>query len=97
MKSLLRITNVIFVLLFLFTHTAYNKSNPIGTSDTVINPFSNGGSERNMIVVMSDLHLGADLSYAECKNNLPALEKFIKQIKVSPNVKELVIAGDMID
>jgi UDP-2,3-diacylglucosamine pyrophosphatase LpxH len=97
MKSLLRITNVIFVLLFLFTHTAYNKSNPIGTSDTVINPFSNGGSERNMIVVMSDLHLGADLSYAECKNNLPALEKLIKQIKVSPNVKELVIAGDMID
>jgi UDP-2,3-diacylglucosamine pyrophosphatase LpxH len=97
MKTLVRITNVIFVLLLLFTLTACNNSDPTGPSDPVINPFSNGGTERNMIVVMSDMHLGADLSYAECKNNLPALEKLIKQIKVSPNVKELVIAGDLID
>ncbi|MCX6161251.1 MAG: metallophosphoesterase [Ignavibacteriae bacterium] len=97
MKTLLRITNVIFVLLFLFTLTACNNSDPTGPSTTVINPFSNGGTERNMIVIMSDMHLGADLSYAECKNNLAALEKLIKQIKVSPNVKELVIAGDLVD
>ena len=50
-----------------------------------------------MVVIMSDMHLGADLSYAECKNNLPALEKLIKQIKTSPNVKELVIGGDLVD
>jgi UDP-2,3-diacylglucosamine pyrophosphatase LpxH len=96
MKTLVRITNVIFVLLFLFTLTACNN-NPTGPSNPVIDPFSNGGIERNMIVVMSDMHLGADLSYAECKNNLGALEKLIKQIKVSPNVKELVIGGDLID
>jgi UDP-2,3-diacylglucosamine pyrophosphatase LpxH len=97
MRTLLRITNVISVLLFLFTLTACNNSDPTGPSNPVINPFSNGGIERNMIVVMSDIHLGADLSYAECKNNLGALEKLIKQIKISFNVKELVIAGDLID
>ncbi|MFA7361111.1 MAG: metallophosphoesterase family protein [Candidatus Kapaibacterium sp.] len=96
MKTLLGITNVIFILLFLFILTACNN-NPTGPSNPVIDPFSNGGTERNMIVIMSDMHLGADLSYAECKNNLPALEKLIKQIKVSPNVKELVIGGDLVD
>jgi UDP-2,3-diacylglucosamine pyrophosphatase LpxH len=50
-----------------------------------------------MIVVISDLHLGADTSYAECKFNLGPLEKLIKQIKASANVKELVIAGDLVD
>jgi len=62
-----------------------------------IGAFSNGGNERNMIVVMSDLHLGADLTYAECNKNLGSLEKLLKQIKAAPNVKELVIAGDMLD
>jgi UDP-2,3-diacylglucosamine pyrophosphatase LpxH len=97
MKSLLRITNVIFVMFLLFTLNACNNSDPTGPSTPVINPFSNGGTERNMIVIMSDMHLGADLTYAECKNNLPALEKLIKQIKASSNVKELVIAGDLVD
>jgi UDP-2,3-diacylglucosamine pyrophosphatase LpxH len=62
-----------------------------------IGAFSNGGNERNMIVVMSDLHLGADLTFAECSKNLGSLEKLLKQIKAAPNVKELVIAGDMLD
>ncbi|MFZ4592100.1 MAG: metallophosphoesterase [Ignavibacteria bacterium] len=97
MKTLLGISNAIFVLFLLFTLNACNNSDPTSPSVPVINPFSNGGTERNMIVIMSDMHLGADLSYAECNNNLPALEKLIKQIKVSPNVKELVIAGDLID
>lgn len=59
--------------------------------------FNNGTSERNMIVVMSDLHLGADLTYAECSKNLGSLEKLLQQIKAASNVKELVIAGDMLD
>ncbi len=84
-----------FSLLFLLS--SCEKSNPISPTNQVIYPFSNGGVERNMIVILSDMHLGADLTYAECKNNLPALEKLIKQIKVSPNVKELVIGGDLID
>ena len=66
-------------------------------SSPEINPFAHGGNERNMILVISDIHLGADLSYAECRKNLPALEKLLNNIKASPNVKELVIAGDLID
>lgn len=70
------------------------KNDPV---EYTIGAFSNGGNERNMIVAMSDLHLGADLTYAECSKNLGSLEKLLKQIKAAPNVKELVIAGDMLD
>ncbi|MDY0054179.1 MAG: metallophosphoesterase, partial [Bacteroidales bacterium] len=65
--------------------------------DNTIDPFNNGSNQRNMIVVISDLHLGPDLAYTECKNNLKALEKLLYKIKNSANVKELVIAGDMLD
>jgi UDP-2,3-diacylglucosamine pyrophosphatase LpxH len=62
-----------------------------------VDPFTNGGTERNMIVVISDIHLGADLSYAECNQNLKYLKDFLLRLKKSPNVKELVIAGDLLD
>ncbi|MDP2724217.1 MAG: metallophosphoesterase [Bacteroidales bacterium] len=94
MKTILRLLSAFFVMLFLNLNASGDKS---GSTDTVINPFSNGGNERNMIVVVSDMHLGADLNYAECNKNLPSLEKLLNQIKVAPNVKELVIAGDLVD
>ena len=89
-------TNILIMVMFIGLLTSCEKSSdsPI---DSGINPFSNGGGERNMIVVLSDMHLGADLAYGECKDNLEPLEKLLKQIKVAPNVKELVIAGDLID
>jgi len=94
MKTIIRLLSAFFVMIFISVFTSCDKSDP---TDTEIDPFSNGGNERNMIVVISDLHLGADLEYAECKNNLGSLEKLLKQIKAAPNVKELVIAGDMLD
>ena len=94
MKTILRLLSPFFVMLVLSVFASCEKSNP---TDSEINPFSNGGNERNMIVVISDLHLGADLTYAECKDNLGPLEKLLKQIKAAPNVKELVIAGDLAD
>jgi UDP-2,3-diacylglucosamine pyrophosphatase LpxH len=94
MKNILRLFSVFFVTLFFGVVASCEKS---ASPDTGINPFTNGGQERNMIVVISDLHLGADLNYAECKNNLGALEKLLLQIKAGQNVKELVIAGDMFD
>ncbi|MFZ4592099.1 MAG: metallophosphoesterase [Ignavibacteria bacterium] len=97
LKTLLRIANVIFVMLFLFTLAACNNSDPTGPSNSGINPFSNGGTERNMIVIISDIHMGADLAYTACKNNRGHLVKLLQQIKAAPNVKELVIAGDLID
>lgn len=59
--------------------------------------FNNGTYVRNMIVVISDLHLGANLDYAEINANLKPLENLLNQIRTSANVKELVIAGDMLD
>ncbi len=97
MKSLLKFSDVVFLFLFFFTFTACNNSDPVSSTDSGINPFSNGSLKRNMIVVMSDMHLGSDPVYAQCKNNLPALENLIKKIRVSPNVSELVIAGDLVD
>src|SRR5665647_2770755 len=52
---------------------------------------------RNKIVVISDLHLGADTSYSENVRHLPRLAKFLTEIRESETVKELVIAGDMLD
>ena len=54
-------------------------------------------NERNMIICISDLHLGANDAYAELTENREHLINFLKHIKNSPNVKELVIVGDLID
>src|SRR5450830_1218264 len=52
---------------------------------------------RSQIVVISDLHLGVDDVFAETQKNKAALVNFLTQIKNSPNVAELVIAGDLLD
>jgi UDP-2,3-diacylglucosamine pyrophosphatase LpxH len=52
---------------------------------------------RTQIVVISDLHLGIDDAFAETRVNRQPLVDFLGQIRASPNVKELVIAGDLID
>ncbi len=88
---------VITLITLLVICISCNKSDPVSSTESGINPFSNGSNKRNMIVVISDIHLGADLAYAECNKNLGALEKFLEKIRVAPNVKELVIAGDMLD
>jgi UDP-2,3-diacylglucosamine pyrophosphatase LpxH len=57
--------------------------------------------ERTQIVCISDIHLGADLAYSEFdrngKGNGAALTDFLNKVRQAPNVKELVIAGDLVD
>jgi len=57
--------------------------------------------ERSQIAVISDIHLGADISYSQFDRNYngngSALVDFLNKIRQAPNVKELVIAGDLID
>lgn len=84
-------------LLTIITFTSCKKDKVDDKPQINLNAFNNGGSERNMIVIISDIHLGADLTYSECKENLGSLEKLLYQIKAAANVKELVIAGDLID
>jgi len=86
-------TIIIIIVAFFIAFAIYDRSH-LGSSTS---PFTDAGKERNMVVVLSDLHLGADLAYAEFNKNTPSLEKLLKQIKASPNVKELVIAGDLLD
>jgi hypothetical protein len=62
MKTIMRLLSAFFVMLVLSGFASSDMSDP---KVTVMDPFSNGGNERNMIVVISDLHLGADLTYAE--------------------------------
>ena len=52
---------------------------------------------RSQIVVISDIHLGVDAAFAEIQKNKDALALFLTQLKDSPNVAELVIAGDFLD
>jgi len=93
----MKFSNAIIALVFLSIFPSCNSTVTRSPTDPGINPFTNGGSERNMIVVISDIHLGANIAYAEIKNNLSYLEKLLEQIRVAPNVRELVIAGDMLD
>ncbi len=57
--------------------------------------------ERTQIICISDIHLGADLTYSEFdrdgKGNGAALTDFLNKVRQAPNVKELVIAGDLLD
>ena len=55
------------------------------------------GSERSIIVCISDIHLGADDEYAEIQKNRGPLTNFLRKLRLAPNVKELVIAGDLLD
>jgi len=94
------VVGIIASALFILTATSCQKDDD-GSSGSVDNPFdlANGGETqaRNKIVIVSDLHLGADLSYSECVKHLPRLAEFLTEIRNSKTVKELVIAGDMLD
>jgi len=92
----MKILSWIIIVMFMGLFTSCKKSSD-SPGDSGLNPFSNGGSDRNMIVVLSDMHMGADSAYTECKNNIAPLVKLLQQIQVAPNVKELVIAGDLVD
>jgi UDP-2,3-diacylglucosamine pyrophosphatase LpxH len=70
-------------------------------SNKVPNPFDtvaeNVGNDREKIVIISDLHIGNDLSYSETVKHLQRLEQFLNEVRSSETVKELVIGGDMLD
>ena len=73
-----------------------NNDDPVST-----NPFDNitenSNKERDKIVIISDLHLGNDLTYSENVKHLKRLEEFLGEVRSSGTIKELVIGGDMFD
>jgi UDP-2,3-diacylglucosamine pyrophosphatase LpxH len=70
-------------------------------NDIVANPFDNtsesSNNERDKIVVISDLHMGNDLTYSENVKHLQRMEQFLNEVRSSATIKELVIGGDMFD
>ena len=89
-----------FLILLLVSPLFFISCNGNDDPD-LANPFDNSSEsldeERDKIVVISDLHLGNDLTYSENVKHLPRLEQFLKEVRDSKTIKELVIAGDMLD
>jgi UDP-2,3-diacylglucosamine pyrophosphatase LpxH len=65
------------------------------------NPFDttseSSNNVRDKIVVISDLHLGNDLTYSENIKHLKRLQQFLNEVRSSNTIREMVIAGDMFD
>ncbi|MDF1547734.1 MAG: metallophosphoesterase [Bacteroidales bacterium] len=97
MQNTIRILMAIIIIVAIGINISCKKSDPVNPALPGENPFNNGSNERNMIVVLSDMHLGADINYAECNENRATLETLLYQIRGAATVKELVIAGDLID
>jgi len=93
MKILYVILGVVFLVLVAF----FIRSKVVTTKTAPIDAFTSNNNKRDLVVVISDLHLGADLSYAELNKNTKSLVNLLEQVKVSPNIKELVIGGDLVD
>lgn len=99
MYGMMKRTNLLLLLVasvFMFVSCNSNDD-----EDMVPNPFdmmsASSNNERDKIVVISDLHLGNDLSYSENVKHLKRLEQFLDEVRSSGTVRELVIGGDMFD
>jgi UDP-2,3-diacylglucosamine pyrophosphatase LpxH len=68
-----------------------------GAATGSVGPLNSGTGERTQIVVVSDLHMGADIAHAEFNQNRKPLVDFLDQVRESPTIRELVIAGDLLD
>lgn len=95
----MRLVSILALTLFLGPiASCSSSSNSTDSGTPEIDPFADAESDsRSLVVLISDIHLGADLAYAECRNNLPALAGFLGLVRTAPKVKELVIAGDLLD
>ena len=73
----------------LFLMSSQKDGNPVLT-----NPFDSSSESncvaRDKIVIISDLHLGNDLSYSETVKHLARLEQFLNEVRESESIKELV-------
>lgn len=75
--------------------------NEANEEPVVVNPFDtisvSSNEARDKIVVISDLHLGNDLSYSENVKHLQRLEEFLNEVRSSATIRELVLGGDIFD
>ena len=71
------------------------------TSKCPFETTESGEAQRTKIVVISDLHMneqrGTDHGYSLFTENGKLLEDFLEYVRISDQIKELVILGDMMD
>ncbi len=67
------------------------------TTKATREPLWDAGTQRDKIVVISDLHLGIDDAFTETLANRPLLVEFLQRLQATADVRELVIAGDFLD
>jgi UDP-2,3-diacylglucosamine pyrophosphatase LpxH len=95
--------NILMALVFSMTCLvfAFPAAAETGAADYAFNLDESGmpalGIERSVVVVVSDIHLGMDDSYAEIRQNRAPLVDFLRKLRLVPNIRELVIAGDFMD
>jgi len=91
-----KIGYLLLVVLAFILGSCNSDDDPIVTNPFDIISESNN-TERDKIIVISDLHMGNDLSYSENVKHLQRLEQFLSEVRSSATIKELVIGGDMFD
>ncbi|HQM97408.1 MAG TPA: metallophosphoesterase [Clostridia bacterium] len=89
--SLILICSIVASISMLFTGCGRNNKL------SAVDPLWAAGSERNKIVIISDIHLGIDDRYSEIILNRPFLIEFLQRLQHTDDVSELVIAGDFLD
>ncbi|MBI4855493.1 MAG: metallophosphoesterase [Acetobacterium woodii] len=82
------------VLMFIVSLSACAK--PSNQADALPLWENDSGHAAKRIVVISDLHLGAEDSFSQTTKNRPFIVAFLEKITVS-DVDELVIDGDLLD
>ena len=83
-------------LVFIMLSCKDNEEITIATNPfDIISESSNDA--RDKIVVISDLHLGNDLSYSETVAHLDRIEQLLNEVRTSATIKELILNGDILD
>lgn len=91
---------VLFLILCVvstFTWVSCSSNNDVDSNNPFDTVDESNNSEREKIVIISDLHLGNDLSYSENVKHLKRLEEFLNEVRSSSTVKELILGGDIFD
>ncbi len=97
MFSLLWAPSVVMSLALLTTGCSTSAQKTVASAPKEANALWEGGNTRNKIVVISDIHIGIDDSYAETVKNRPMLIDFLQRLQSTSDVRELVIDGDFLD
>ncbi|RCX08084.1 calcineurin-like phosphoesterase family protein [Anaerobacterium chartisolvens] len=95
--SLLLVAGMLISLALITIGCSTNTDASVSDTPKGATALWDAGGTRNKIVVISDIHIGIDDSYAEMVKNRPLLIEFLQRLQRTTDVRELVIDGDFLD